>query len=151
MDGVDLVIFTDLDGTLLDYKTYSFDPARDALEKVRQRGIPLVLCTSKTRAEVARYRQRLNNDDPFIVENGGAAFIPAGYFPFAYPYQRDVNGYHVIEYGTPLPQVGRCIEGGPSREWGQDWRLLGPERRAGRRVDGSLGGGGPSREGPGVR
>lgn len=105
MDGVDLVIFTDLDGTLLDYKTYSFDPARDALEKVRQRGIPLVLCTSKTRAEVAQYRQRLNNDDPFIVENGGAAFIPAGYFPFAYPYQRDVNGYHVIEYGTPYHRL----------------------------------------------
>jgi len=110
MDGVDLVIFTDLDGTLLDYTTYSFDSARDALEKVRQRGIPLVLCTSKTRAEVERYRQLLDNDDPFIVENGGATFIPADYFRFAYPYQRDVDGYHVIEYGVPYPRLVEILQ-----------------------------------------
>jgi mannosyl-3-phosphoglycerate phosphatase len=100
-----LIIFTDLDGTLLDHDTYSFDPAREALKEIEQRKIPLVLCTSKTRTEVERYRQLLNNDDPFIVENGGATFIPIGHFPFAYPYQREAAGYHIIEYGIPYPRL----------------------------------------------
>ena len=100
-----LLIFTDLDGTLLDHETYSFDPAQDALQEIDRRGIPLVLCTSKTRAEVERYRRALNNHHPFIVENGGATFIPTGYFPFASPYQREVGSYHVIEYGMPYPRL----------------------------------------------
>jgi mannosyl-3-phosphoglycerate phosphatase len=100
-----LVIFTDLDGTLLDHETYSFDPAQDALKEIERRGIPLVLCTSKTRTEVERSRRALDNRHPFIVENGGATFIPIGYFPFAYPYQREVSGYHIIEYGVPYPRL----------------------------------------------
>jgi mannosyl-3-phosphoglycerate phosphatase len=105
MEGIDLVIFTDLDGSLLDHETYSFEAAYPALQEVERRGIPLVLCTSKTRAEVERYRRALNNHHPFIVENGGATFIPIGYFPFAYPYQREVASYHVIEYGMPYPRL----------------------------------------------
>lgn len=108
--SVGLLIFTDLDGTLLDHDTYSCEPARQALNEVERRGIPLVLCTSKTRAEVERYRQLLNNHDPFVVENGGAAFIPVDYFSFAYPYQRDVDGYHVIEYGTPYSRLVEVLQ-----------------------------------------
>ena len=78
-----LVVFSDLDGTLLDHDTYSFDAARPALERLRVDGVPLILCTSKTRAEIAPLRRALGNTHPFISENGGAVFIPAGYFPFA--------------------------------------------------------------------
>ncbi len=46
------VIFTDLDGTLLHPETYSFKAALPALEIIRRRRIPLVLCSSKTRAEL---------------------------------------------------------------------------------------------------
>jgi mannosyl-3-phosphoglycerate phosphatase len=69
------VIFTDLDGTLLDAQTYSYEAARPALERIRQLGIPLILCSSKTRAEMEVWRERLGNRDPFIVENGGAAIF----------------------------------------------------------------------------
>jgi len=75
-----LVVFSDLDGTLLDHDTYSFDDARPALERLGHAGVPLVLCTSKTRAEVEPLREALDNDSPFIVENGGAIMIPDGYF-----------------------------------------------------------------------
>jgi mannosyl-3-phosphoglycerate phosphatase len=81
--SVPLVVFSDLDGTLLDHDTYTFDAARPALERLRRAGIPLVLCTSKTRAEIAPLRRALDNLHPFVSENGGAVFIPAGYFPFA--------------------------------------------------------------------
>jgi mannosyl-3-phosphoglycerate phosphatase family protein len=79
------VIFTDLDGTLLDYDSYSFDAALPALSLLAERGIPLVLCSSKTKAEIEHYRIRLDNHDPFISENGGGIFIPKGYFHFALP------------------------------------------------------------------
>jgi mannosyl-3-phosphoglycerate phosphatase family protein len=75
-----LVIFTDLDGTLLDHHTYSWAAARPALSEIRRRGVPLVFCTSKTRAELMPLRRRLRNAHPFITENGGGVFVPRGYF-----------------------------------------------------------------------
>jgi len=75
-----LVIFTDLDGTLLHPKTYSFEAAMPALTLIKEKEIPLILCSSKTRAEIEVYRRRLDNSHPFISENGGGIFEPAGYF-----------------------------------------------------------------------
>lgn len=71
-----MVVFTDLDGTLLDRTTYSCAPAEASLERLRRLGIPVVLVTSKTRAEVTALRERIGNTDPFIVENGAAIVIP---------------------------------------------------------------------------
>ncbi len=76
-----LIIFTDLDGTLLDSK-YSFDKARPALALIKKNRIPLVLCTSKTQAEIQLLRKKLRNTHPFISENGGGIFIPKKYFRF---------------------------------------------------------------------
>jgi mannosyl-3-phosphoglycerate phosphatase family protein len=75
-----MVIVTDLDGTLLDPVTYAIDPALHALDRVKRLGIPLVLCSSKTRAEIERIRRRIGISDPFIPENGGAVVVPTGYF-----------------------------------------------------------------------
>ena len=47
-----IVIFTDLDGTLLHPKSYSFDAALPALNLIKEKKIPLVLCSSKTKAEI---------------------------------------------------------------------------------------------------
>ena len=74
-----VLIFTDLDGTLLD-SSYSFSDALPALDLIRERAIPLIICSSKTRAEIEHYRKRLDNRHPFISENGGGIFIPKGYF-----------------------------------------------------------------------
>jgi mannosyl-3-phosphoglycerate phosphatase len=73
-----LLVFSDLDGSLLDHHGYSFEAALPALDALRRRGIPLIFCSSKTRAEIEPLRVRLGNVDPFIVENGAAVFIPAG-------------------------------------------------------------------------
>jgi mannosyl-3-phosphoglycerate phosphatase len=95
-----LVIFTDLDGTLLDRESYSFEPALPALRVIRQKGIPLVLASSKTRAEIELYRKKLENDHPFISENGGAVFVPKEYFSFPFLYDRELEEYFVLELGT---------------------------------------------------
>jgi mannosyl-3-phosphoglycerate phosphatase len=71
-----MVVFTDLDGTLLDRDTYSYAQAEPAMAHLRSIGVPVVLVTSKTRAEVAALRARMGNTDPFIVENGAAVVIP---------------------------------------------------------------------------
>jgi mannosyl-3-phosphoglycerate phosphatase len=95
-----LVVFSDLDGTLLDHATYSFEAARPALEALTFRRVPLVFCSSKTRAEIEALRRAFGNRDPFVSENGGAIFIPRGYFPFEIPDARDLAGYSVVELGT---------------------------------------------------
>jgi mannosyl-3-phosphoglycerate phosphatase len=96
-----ILVFTDLDGTLLDHQAYSFEPARPALRLLRESGIPLIICTSKTRAEVQEIRAALGNTDPFVVENGGAIFVPQGYFSSDLPASRRDSRYLVIEMGTP--------------------------------------------------
>ncbi len=79
--AIDTIFFTDLDGTLLDHDSYSWAAAQDALEEIEQRQLPLVLVTSKTRAEVEVLRRKMGHGHPFITENGGGIFFPRGYFP----------------------------------------------------------------------
>jgi mannosyl-3-phosphoglycerate phosphatase len=78
-----LIVFTDLDGTLLDVYTYSFEKALPGLELLRQKEVPLVFCSSKTRKEIEWYRRKMANHHPFIAETGGGIYIPSAYFPFA--------------------------------------------------------------------
>lgn len=104
------VIFTDLDGTLLDEHDHSFEAAQPALDLIAGLGIPLIFCTSKTRAEVEGVRDRLANRHPFIVENGGAAFVPKGYFPFPWPVSREVGDYDVMEFGERHPDLVEALQ-----------------------------------------
>ncbi|MDF0600949.1 HAD-IIB family hydrolase [Psychromarinibacter sp. C21-152] len=73
-----LVVFTDLDGTLLDHATYSHAAAAPALAELRRRRIPLVLASSKTAAEIAPLHAELGlGAAPAIVENGAGLLEPA--------------------------------------------------------------------------
>ncbi|HSB06061.1 MAG TPA: HAD-IIB family hydrolase [Thermodesulfobacteriota bacterium] len=100
-----LVIFTDLDGTLLDRNTYSFESALPALHLIRQKNIPLILTSSKTRTEIEFCQAQLQINHPFISENGGAAFIPKGYFSYPFPYSSDSGKYLILEFGTCYPKI----------------------------------------------
>ncbi|MBI2860539.1 MAG: mannosyl-3-phosphoglycerate phosphatase [Chloroflexi bacterium] len=104
-----MVIYTDLDGTLLDRRTYSWEKAVPAMEKLRREGIPLVFCSAKTRAEQEVYRRRLGIFHPFIVENGGAIFVPQDYFPFPFDFSRKFGNSLVIELGMPYNEIRRLL------------------------------------------
>lgn len=104
------VIFTDLDGTLLDHATYAWQPAQPAIDVLRQLGIPWILVTSKTRAEVEWWRAQLRNEHPFIVENGGAAYIPDGYFPSAPDSDGVDSGCWRLAWGTPYGQLVEALD-----------------------------------------
>lgn len=98
-----LVLFTDLDGTLLDAETYSWEAAKPALGRLEEQALPWILCTSKTRAELGPLRHRMSHRHPFIVENGGAVLIPSGYFTVPFIAHRVVGTYQAIELGKPYP------------------------------------------------
>lgn len=72
------LLFTDLDGTLLDHDDYSCEEARPVLDRLQREGIPLVIASSKTRAEVETIQDDLSLKMPFIVENGGGIYFPRG-------------------------------------------------------------------------
>ncbi len=102
------IIFTDLDGTLLHPRTYSFGEARPALELIRQRDIPLIICSSKTRAEIEVYLHRLANNHPFVSENGGGVFIPEGYFP-SFVEGEIQGGYRLVRFGSPYQELRNAL------------------------------------------
>jgi HAD superfamily hydrolase (TIGR01484 family) len=93
------IVFTDLDGTLLDHSTYSYSEAEKALRSLREKGIHLVLCSSKSRDEIKIYRDKLSNNEPFISENGGAIFIPEEY-GLKCEFDKVDDGYLVVEIGS---------------------------------------------------
>jgi mannosyl-3-phosphoglycerate phosphatase len=99
------VVFVDLDGTLLDGSASAWEAAAPAVQALRARDIPLVLVSSKTRAELEPLRQSLQHRDPFIVENGAAVFVPQGLFTFPLERMRRKASYEVIELGMPYDML----------------------------------------------
>ncbi len=76
-----LIVFSDLDGTLLDHDTYEWKKAKSGLDRLKKYGFPVILVSSKTRAEMVSLRKALSVTDPFITENGGGVFFGRHTFP----------------------------------------------------------------------
>ena len=72
------IVFTDLDGTLLDHHTYGYGPVLPLLEKLKEIGVPVIANTSKTRSEWLHLAEELENESAFVVENGSAIYLPYG-------------------------------------------------------------------------
>jgi len=103
------IVFTDLDGTLLDPITYSYEKSLTGINWLKESGIPIVFCSAKTRAEQEIYRRKLGISHPFVVENGGAIFVPQGYFPFPFDYHKTVEELLLIELGSPYKKIRQLL------------------------------------------
>ncbi len=102
-----LVVFSDVDAAL----TEPAHPAvRDAVDLLSRKGVALVLCSSRTRAELEQILHPLSNPHPFVCEYGEAAFVPRGYFPLEISNARDVAGYEAIEFGRSYQTVVETLE-----------------------------------------
>jgi mannosyl-3-phosphoglycerate phosphatase len=85
-----LLVFSDLDGTLIDHETYTWDAAQEALARLGEIEAGLVLASSKTASEVIPIRATLAQEAwPAIVENGAGLVPPfAGDAPVSSEYER---------------------------------------------------------------
>jgi mannosyl-3-phosphoglycerate synthase len=104
------VVYTDLDGTLLHGLSYSYAPALQAIRLLQEKKIPLVFCSAKTFSEQEAIREELGISDPFIVENGGAVYIPKKYFRFPFTYDKAYEGYYIIELGSPYKEIRQRLQ-----------------------------------------
>jgi mannosyl-3-phosphoglycerate phosphatase len=103
-----IVVFTDLDGTLLDEK-YDYRKLTPIISQLLTLDVAIVFCSSKTRAEIEFYREKIGITDPFIAENGAALFIPKNYFPAHYSYTKETHRYYVIELSIPYSIVRKKL------------------------------------------
>lgn len=103
------VVFTDLDGCLLDEQTYAWAPAEPALARLREERVPVVLCSSKTREEIEALAAELALAGPYIAENGSVIVVPAGHLPVDPPGARRAGGRLVVATGVPRDRLVRAL------------------------------------------
>ena len=65
-----ILIFTDLDATLLHRDTFQFDDIKDYLTQLLSNGIFIIPNTSKTEKEILEFNNELGSSLPHIAENG---------------------------------------------------------------------------------
>lgn len=82
------------------------DPSfKSAFQECKERGIPIVLCTSRTFEETHEVRRALGLTDPFIVENGGAIYFRKGHFPATDIPCETKGEFQKVSLGLPYAQA----------------------------------------------
>lgn len=136
-----LIIFTDLDGTLLNTENYNYDAALPIIDRLKTAHIPVIPVTSKTRAEVEALIREVGLTDPFVVENGSAIYLPRETCPFELPAGEDQGDYRVVPLGVPYvmaraglkaiaQEMGRPLKGFGDLSPAQVQQLTGLELQA---------------------
>ncbi|MGD8914149.1 MAG: HAD-IIB family hydrolase [Candidatus Thiodiazotropha sp.] len=95
------LVFTDLDGTLLDHNSYEYKDALPALQRLRERRIPVIPVSSKTHAELEVIVQKLNLDGTMIGENGAVIVYPGEDPQVAPPGYMQIRDYLVDSRTNP--------------------------------------------------
>jgi len=104
------IIFTDLDGTLLDHNTYKYSEALPALELIIKHNIPLILTSSKTKVEMLGYQKSMSIEEfPFIVENGSAVYTSIDYFQ-SDQNKEQIENYDCFKMGKPYSEIVRILK-----------------------------------------
>ncbi len=75
---MNFIIFTDIDGTLLDHEDYKYGNLKNYLQKIKKK-VSIIFNSSKTFEEIVNINKKLELNYPFIVENGACIFFPPGY------------------------------------------------------------------------
>ena len=100
-----ILIFTDLDGSLLNHYNYSWQDAAPALKFIDDHQIPLIFTSSKTASEQLKLKQRMGNPHPFICENGAIANIPTDYFIAVNDTKEFKTTYTPQFFATPYEKI----------------------------------------------
>ncbi len=100
------IIFTDLDGTLLD-SDYSYSKAEDTVKEIKARGIAICIVTSKTFQEVVPLWRELKLESPFSFENGQGIAAPEGVLPEV---DDMVEEFEILSLGPNYEELEKAIE-----------------------------------------
>jgi mannosyl-3-phosphoglycerate phosphatase len=103
------VVVSGIDGGLLDPVTKDYDPARPAIATLARLGVPLVLCSSRPRAEVELVSRLFGLGAPMIVENGAALVVPDGHLPHGVPGGEWDGACHVLRLGPPREKLREAL------------------------------------------
>jgi mannosyl-3-phosphoglycerate phosphatase len=90
--------------------------AANAFERLARERIAIVICSSKTRAQIERVQQELGFAHPFVAECGAACFSPPGYFGFEIRNARRLAGREVVEFGRPYHEIVGVLRRTAKRE-----------------------------------
>lgn len=104
-----ILVFTDLDGTLLDHHSYDWSPAAPWLARLRSAGVPVIPVTSKTRAELMTLREALGlADTPFVAENGAVIGLPRSWLKESE--SPESSGLRVLTPGANSAALARTLQ-----------------------------------------
>ncbi|MFN8093111.1 MAG: hypothetical protein U0599_12990 [Vicinamibacteria bacterium] len=95
------MVVSGLDGGLLDPVTRDYDGARAAVAALARAGVPLVLCSSRTRREVTLVWRVFGLGAPIVVENGAALLVPDGHLDGGVPGAEASDGWQVLRLAPP--------------------------------------------------
>lgn len=112
---IPILVFSDPDPFLTHWAGRALSEAGKVLRRLERDEVPLVICSTRTRAEIVSVQQDLGLHQPFICESGNAAFMPVGYFQFMVAFARDVAGYQAVEFGRPYVEVVQVLHRTASR------------------------------------
>lgn len=65
------MVFTALDGSLLDPRTFSNEAAKASLRRLDAAGVPVIPVTTRTFAEARPLAEQLDLEGPIVIESGG--------------------------------------------------------------------------------
>jgi len=105
------IFVTDLDGSLLDHDTYSWEPAAPALAALARLRLPVVLCSSKTLAEMEELQRELALEAPMIAENGAVVTLPTGFPGPRPPGGRACGSFRAYSLGPQLAEILPVLHG----------------------------------------
>ena len=97
------LLFSDVDGTMLDADTYQWEEALPGIECARRHGAPIIFNTSKTEQETHLLGETLGIHAPFSIENGGAVYVPPGTFD-------DGEKEGLIPFGVSYPVIRAALD-----------------------------------------
>lgn len=103
-----IIVATDLDGTLLDHFSYDWQAAAPSLKMLAEKKIPVVINTSKTFAEVVELQKAFAIDAAFIVENGSGIYISKN-SPFADKFDEYDENFNRCVLGASWDEVVKAL------------------------------------------
>jgi predicted mannosyl-3-phosphoglycerate phosphatase (HAD superfamily) len=110
--GALLAVVTDLDGTVLDLESYSYEGVPEEASRLAGLGIPVVVATSKTIWEAWLYWRRLGFRGPggalFIVEVGGAVAGEPGVLAY-HDWVDPETGLEVVDLAPTIDRLEGLI------------------------------------------